>query len=381
MNTRIYYVIELLFFLTLFFALTFLVYNQAISLEEYASDTQPHIIFLYKYFYGVEPYSIPHPLWHTAVYLFSHLGLSMELSAAVVSALLEVMWAFGVYYISAQILHVKKIYLLLITSIIIIIGPLCIPWYNKVIIYGQGSPNLFHNVTLLAVKPFALFSIWYYFEAIKNEKARYYIYSLIWALLSILAKPIFIIIFMPAVSLFVLFRHRSKKAFIYATALIALSGAILLYQYIYTFGSHGESHIIVDLFGVWSLSSRNIAISIGLALAFPLLLVLFRRDVLEDDYLLFSWIMVAQGIVLYSLFAQTGKYYSHGNFGWSYMIALSFIYLFSIVKFFEIHKHIALFKRILLYLLLSIQTMIGIYYFIKVLQGLNPMYISLYFLG
>jgi hypothetical protein len=38
-------------------------------------------------------------------------------------------------------------------------------------------------------------------------------------------------------------------------------------------------------------------------------------------------------ISIYILFAQSGKFYTHANFGWSYAVSLSLLYFFSISHF------------------------------------------------
>lgn len=258
------------------------------------------------------------------------------------------------------------------------IGPLCIPWYNKIIYLGQGSPNIWHNVTLWTVKPFALLSMIFIIQAIQTKKNLYYIFTALALIASLFAKPSFAIMFLPALAIFSLIKKVKDKQFIvFYLILVTTSIGILLYQFTHTFNSE-ESKIIFDYLGVWSQSSQNISFSIMLALAFPLLFLFLESKIIYDDYILLSWLQIFIGIAFYAFFAQTGRYYSHGNFGWSYVLAMSLLYLFSIVKFFEVYKQIHRFKRYLLLFLLIIQVLIGIYYFAKILQGQNPIWIAIF---
>ncbi len=373
--------LPLLLFTFIFILTVFLVHMQTVSIERYSSDTFPHIIFLYHFMY--EPnYYIPHPLWHIVTFGISKLFfISVESAAAISSAFFVTLWTYLAYwFVKKSLLHYSTWQHTLITFSIITIGPLCLPWYNKLIFYSTGSPNIWHNVTLWTVKPFALMSVWCTLKAIETSKKTAYVFALIAVILSIFAKPSFIIMFLPALVIFSFIKKIYKDPVFqrYFFFLSSISILILLYQYTHTFGAKEASHIIIDLFGVWSLASQNVGISIFLGLAFPLLLTLFKTDILNDNTILLSWIMTFIGIAYYAIFAETGRFYSHGNFGWSYMLAMSLLYLFAIIKFFQIFSSLLFWKRYSLLILLIIQTSIGVEYLYKVLLGQNPLYISIY---
>ncbi len=93
--------------------------------------------------------------------------------------------------------------------------------------------------------------------------------------------------------------------------------------------------------------------------------------------MLIGWIMVLVSIFYYSTFAQSGKLYAHGNFGWSYMISLSLIYLFASVKFFEMFKEMESTKRYIILSVFLFQTFIGAYYFFQILMGGTSIFIRL----
>lgn len=363
--------------LVIFSLTSFLIYQQIFS-GAYPSDTSAHIIFLDKYFYGVEPFYIPDPLWHYGVYTIATiLHISIEHSAILLSAFLVTFWVYLIYFVVKERLVFSNLYMpILITFSIIIIGPLCIPWYNKIIYLSQGSPNIWHNVTLWTVKPFALLSILFVFKAIYTKRNLYYFLTIIMVVVSLFAKPSFAIMFLPALVLFVLIKKLYNRQFIIFYILLGLiSVFILLYQFTHTF-TIGDSKMVFDFLGVWSQRSPNIAFSI--VLAFPMLFLLLESKIIHDDYILLSCLQIFIGIIFYAFFAQTGKYYLHGNFSWSYLLAMSLLYLFSIVKYFELYKQMHKFKKYLLLSLLLIQVSIGIYYFVKVLQGQNPLYISIF---
>jgi len=346
----------------------------------YNSDTLEHISYLKLFFKG--EHFIPHPLWHIGVKGVSLItSLSIEDSAILFSSFIITLWVFLVYLTITILLkpyYSNKILLyILLTVIVITIGPLSLPFYNKFIFLGQGSPNIWHNSTLWMVKPFGLLTIIYSMKAIQYKQLKLYIYAIFFMILSLFAKPSFALIFIPSFFLlFILQKDFQKKNLYFILFLFIITGSILLYQMHYTFNT--DSSIIFDFLGVWSLSSNNIIISILLALAFPLLFILLYRNSLQDNYLLLAWIQTFLGIILFMCFAESGSHYSHGNFGWSYMISLSYLYLFSIIQFVRVFFLLQQWKKIILSVLLMIQTYIGLFYFFKILEGYNPLYIGFY---
>ena len=384
---------KVIFFATVFATALFLVYNQVYNsgktgpegLSGYESDTPEHIGVLNRFFEeGIAP---PHPLWHILVKLFSFLTtLNVEWSAVIVSASLITLWSYLVFRVVAASLRPRRgmiarsdePFYLFVTLVILTVGPLCIPFYDHIIFRGQGSPNVWHNVTLWTVKPFALVGMIATVLALRTQTTSYYAAALAAVFVSILAKPSFILVFLPALYLLVLSRHYgSRRNLCFIALMTLLSGAVLLFQFMHTFT--GDSKIVFDFLGVWSLQSKNVVVSILLGLAFPLVLLRFHPQIMKNDYIFLSWVQVLLGIGLFAFFAESGSRYTHGNFGWSYIIAMGFLYLFSIVAFFKDYHAIGPFKRSILNALLGLQTMTGMYYLLKVLEGQNPLYISLFF--
>ena len=382
-NKKVFW-IQLLFLSGISFSIvSYLVYLQLNDNSgRYMSDSFAHLVFLYRYFYTPD-YYIPHPLWHISTFYLArifHMGI--EEAASISSGLFMALWTALVYCISVYELRDRSRLLPLLTTFIAItIGPLCIPWYNRIIFLGQGSPNIWHNVTLWTVKPFALLSFWYTIRFLeKTNYFRFAIIGIVSTIISLFAKPSYVIVFLPSLATYMLLnRNFHKRSLFYFFALSTTSIFILIYQYIHTFGKKGASHIILDPLGVWSLSSQNITVSILLGLAFPISFTFLESRIIRRAEIQLSWLMVFFGILYYALFAQSGKYYSHGNFGWSYMIAMSFLYLFTIIEYVRIYFKIKGWKRCILSPLLGIQAVTGIYYLLKVLQGQNPLYISIFF--
>jgi len=390
----IHRILQIIFFSAILIMSLYLNYHQVFAeaidhttVQSFGSDTIPHIEYAKEYFNNQR--YIPHPLWHILIKATSYtLHISMEYSAIIVSSFLLLIWALLIYYTAQKLLNQQNNYsyikyellLLLITFSIFTVGPLIYPPYSHLIYKGVGSPNIWHNVTLWTVKPFALLSMLFTIWGLQKKKISYYIIAIISVILSIFAKPSFILIFLPSIILLVIDRKYITKSQIYfLLSIIFISVAILLYQYSHTYGNSSKGGIIIDILGVWSNhGSTNIPLAIFLALAFPIIFYILYPKSSDNDFILLSWLQVFFGIILYAVFAEKGAHYSHGNFGWSYRIALSMIYLFTIIEFVKVFFDISIWKRIILLTILFIQVYIGIYYLVHILQGQNPIYIGIF---
>lgn len=345
------------------------------------SDTPGHLSFLQKMLYS--DFSIPHPFWHQGVRVISNIfHIGVEDAAVIFSSLVVMVWFFMVYWLVENAIGNQKTTIkyelikIILTFSVVTVGPLCIPWYNKLIFLGQGSPNIWHNVTLWTIKPLALLSMFLTLEAIKKDSTKLGIYTVIVTFISIFAKPSYVMVFLPALLLLIIYRrYYTKKTLSLYLTLALTSCMVLFYQYLKIFNP--DARIIVDFFGVWSLWSDNIPISILLALAFPIVFLIITSRQKMNDYLLLSWYQAGFGIMLFAVFAESGERYAHGNFGWSYMLALSFVYLFTILEFIKVFRALSTFRRTVLIALLIIQCAIGIYYLVSILKGYNPVWIRL----
>jgi hypothetical protein len=101
-------------------------------------------------------------------------------------------------------------WLFFLTSILTFVTAIYIPFFNEDIYVGQGSPNIWHSPTYLILKPFA--SCAFLFFILFAENARYR-NSIFYAGLlssttafSALVKPNFVIVFMPAMLIFLIIR-------------------------------------------------------------------------------------------------------------------------------------------------------------------------------
>ena len=392
MSVLLMILVRTIFFAAFFLLFIYLNYHQVFNddfifnpdylmLYGYPSDTGEHIDFLKQYFNG--EIFMPHPLWHLGVKGLSiMLHSSIEDAAVIFSVLMLMLWTFAVFYMVEKMVtsmevasFQREVIQIVVTICILFIGPLWIPFYSGAIFDGQGSPNIWHNVTLWTVKPLALIAMLATLKALLENSTKYYFIAALTTLISLFAKPNFVIVFLPALFTLLLYRkYFTKRALYFFATTAILSTFILLYQFLNTFND--GSRVIINFLAVWSFSSQNIPVSIFLALAFPIIFALSQSRKKMNDALLLSWYMTGFGIILFALFAETGERFLHGNFGWSYMISMSLLYLFSILEFFKEIKTMHIYKKVVLSLLLLSQSAVGIYYFIKIVIGYSPIYIT-----
>ncbi len=363
-------IINLLSLGLIFIVAYYLIHMQTLGLI--VADTKPHINFIQKYIDGT--LYIPHPLWHLGThYLSQILGVNYDTGASIFSAFLVTLYAILIYKIAQSLDEYgeNNTKWFLITFISLAIGPLFIMSFNPHIYLGVGSPSVWHNVTLLTVKPFALLSVFLTIKFFATNKLNYFILALLVTVISIFAKPNYIIIFLPSLVVYmILKRYFDKKQLQFAFIAILFSVAALAYQFTNEFGDDGKSSVVFDFLGVWSMYSSNIPVSIMLALGLPFLITLFNyQSVKKNEYIKFTWLLVLFSLILFSCFAEEGLNYSHANFSWSWNISLSLIYIFTIIEYFKQYFSMPAVFRYSLLAMMLYQVYVGWYFLIGMFNG------------
>jgi len=375
-NKSFWRIINFLNLLLLFLIAYFFIAMQTMGMI--ASDTGLHLSYMMQYVEG--KLFIPHPLWHLGThYLSLLLHVDYSVGASIFTALLITLYAAIIYKVAQSLDEYSdnepKWYL--ITMIALTIGPFFLVNYYSRIYMGPGSPSIWHNVTLITVQPLALLSVFYTIRFFLTNKSTYFVLAIAVTILSIFAKPNYIIVFLPSIVVYLLLkRYFDKKRLIFVSVSILLSVAALAYQFLNQYkGTGGMStggSIIIDCFGVWSHYTPSVTVSIMMALGLPFLISLFNyRSVKENEYIKFTWLLVIFSTILFACFAESGERYIDGNFSWSWMISLSLIYIFTIIEYFKQYfKMPPLFRYPLLAMMLY-QVYVGWYFVIGMFNGVN----------
>ena len=371
-NKEIWRIINLLNLGLVFIITYFLIYMQTIDLI--AADTKKHIEFLQQYIDGV--LYIPHPLWHLGVhYLSQLLEVDYNIGASNFTAFLITLYAIIIYKIAKSLDDNpnNEAKWFLITMIALTIGPFFMMSFSPQIYIGTGSPSVWHSVTLLIVKPFALLSVFLTIKFFATNKLYYFVLSVLVTFVSIFAKPSFIIIFLPSLVVYMLLkRYFDKRQLQFALIITLFSVAALAYQFTNEFGEESKSSVIFDFLGVWSLYTPSIPVSILLALGLPLLISLFNyKSVKKNEYIKFSWLLVFFSAILFAFFAETGRNYGHANFSWSWNISLSIIYIFTIIEYFKQYFTMPGIVRYSLLAVMLYQVYVGWYFLVGMFNGVG----------
>ena len=342
-----------------------------------AADTTQHIAFLDQYFKGLV--YIPHPIWHTGVYYLSRLlEVDFGTGAALFTAFLITLYAIIIYKVAQDIDenpgNEAKWYLM--TMIALTIGPFFIMGLNPHIYMGPGSPSVWHNVTLLTLQPLALLSVFFTVKFFKSDSLKYFVLAILVTIISIFAKPNFIIVFLPSLVVYMLLKkYFDKRQLLFVLAAILLSVASLVYQFMNQYESNSSStggSVIFDFLGVWSLYTPSVTVSILMALGLPLLITLFNfKSVKKNEYIQFSWLLVLFSTILFACFAEGGKRFAEGNFSWSWHISLSLIYIFAIVEYFKQYFTMSSIVRYPLLAMILYQVYVGWYFLIGMFNGIS----------
>ena len=379
--------IQVLFFAGVFGACFFLFFSQIVeapvSLGYRGSDMRGHLGFIGQYFEGKT--QLPHPGMHIITYYFAKLsGLRLEYALISLLSIWATASAFAVYLILLK--SVKRLYspsfLLFITALLLLVSAIFAPFFNRHVYLFQGSPNVWHNPTLIAVKPFAFLALMlvvpFFLEARLQRKIGSYFLIAGTLLLSTWIKPNFVLSFLPALAIWIVLRYPKRLDLYWKSFVVVLPSLFYLaLQYTGTYGSEPGRGIVFDFLGVWSLYSPNPWFSLALATAFPVLLTLFRfRNVMRDPYFLLCALNMVIATLQMMCLAESGRFYSNANFAWGYMLGLSLIFTLGMVKYLEwVHTTrttvIELAKITVVTVALSLHVISGIYYTGKIWGGWN----------
>lgn len=332
-------------------------------------------------------------IWHLLVLLCVKFLYMPEVhSAAFVTSIFNVLSFIIIYEILKYYFEDMKyrLWITLFAFILMFVTPIYIPWFNENIYLGQGSPNLWHNPTNNAVKPFAILCFFMFIEIYKHYKQysniykKYvYIFSIV-LFISNFIKPSFIQFFLPSVGLlifieFIYFKGKNFKFCLGIFFAFLPSILLLLIQYLILFdSSSSELGVTISWLTVWSYYSPNIIISIILALLFPIIVIIqFLNGIVNTIEFRITIISLVISILEFALFMIPGSGALAGDFSWSYNLSLSITWIMSVIWFLNsMNKLSTLPKKykigfIIGYIFLFFHFITGIYYYTRFFIGGN----------
>ena len=254
---------------------------------------------------------------------------------------------------------------------------------------GILTPNPYWNATYLAVRPLTIATFFLgidllaEYETVLSWKKVTAFGVLVF--LCTFTKPSFTFILVPTGAVILLYRLLKNKGKTWKnTLLFCLSllptGVLLLYQYSNVFtgtNSHAEeTGIGFELFKAWHVYSNNIPLSLVMALAFPIaVLVLNMRQMKNDGGVRLAWQLWLTGFLTFLICYEKGFRFSHMNFSWGYMHGLFFVFMVSILQMIRnLMRKGTLSKRLMSVpeiVLFAYHLICGIVFFVYMYQGNN----------
>lgn len=273
-------------------------------------------------------------------------------------------------YIIFKVLEKETEHALVYTGMLMLVSAIYIPFFNHLYL-GQASSNIYHNPTLIIVKPFAYLSLILFIRLLDQTNKKMFWWATIILTLSVIMKPNFILAFLFTIPIYLLLKKANLKHWLLSIAMIVPTLFILVYQYVRTYNTQTTSSVMIDPFGVWNLWTPSPLFSFFLGTAFPLAIVIFRyRQVWNSKFLLCSWIGLVISYSQFILLAEGGQRFGDGNFAWGLQIFIAMVFLFSVIEWIHWKKEISTdWKMNLVNIIFSLHLVSGIYYLIRIMLG------------
>lgn len=330
----------------------------------------------------------PYPLWHISVNLLSKVFyIPRRIAAALASA--------GFYTVEYCVIRklaitynkeltaskIKLIDLFLLS--LMYLQPIYVPIFNPNQYSGQGTPNVWHNPTIISSYAIALICVYLFvkmLETLKNKEkiaVADFIRSGLFLLLSVSAKPSFIQIFAPAVAVvFVIMLIKTKGDAIGFELKYLLScipaGMYCIAVFVLSFKTcdgSGGSGVAAGFFNVWRVYTMSIPISILLGFGFPIAYIsVQRRNIQNKLPYCFSLICLLFGFLEYGFLYETGRRMYDGNFGWGFLTGMTLIFCFTAIDWIQplLQKKRLMIIPLIVYIL---HLICGFRYYIEIFRG------------
>ncbi len=290
---------------------------------------------------------VPHLGFFYLLWFFKVLtGLSYEVSASLILGMFVTLNAWTIHFVFKRLLpQLSTIQVIGLTVMCMTVGAIYLPFFNSSVYFGQGSPIMYHNATVIAIKALAVLGFFmmirFLEDKAKQNSWKYTgVISLV-LLLSVFIKGTFVLIFFPAIGLYIIVRFTREFSLYWKIFLMALPSIILLCYQFLSFDFENSRQGIrtheIDFLRIWRMFTPNVGISILLALAFPITILAFRfKQVIKNQYFIIACITMFIGMLQFALFAEysiTGEIITSANWIGGYLIGLTLLFVFSIFEY------------------------------------------------
>ena len=301
------------------------------------SDMAQHIAYAER-IQSVSDLTSPHFLFQLVLKAVHAIGLSYNAAAA---------WVLGACYGGMAALIAREIrrrgsrltttHALLVVPAVLIASHVFLLTIDPPALYhGYFAPIAYHNPTQ---QPNKLFTLWIYFiycaQFLDRRRAEARPVALAGGLtvLSALAKPSFLIAFLPTAGLFALadlIRRRWRQVLMFAVGIALPATLVLLWQAIRTYGSTPGTGVIFAPFAVFDFAET--LFKLPASLLFPIVVAgVALRGGVRDPKFTFAWVFTAVAMCFTLLVGEAGPRLGEGNFAWTGQTAVFLIYVESLL--------------------------------------------------
>lgn len=329
--------------------------------------------------------SMPYPIWHICVnLLYKVLSIPPIYAAALTSAAFYTLEYSIVVKIMLSLNEKNSVQRCSIFSLLLmLVQPIYLPWFNETQVLGQGTPNVWHNPTIVSCYPFALITVFVSLRLFKKYEQSERIKIVDWVrfggflFLSVIAKPAFAQIIIPALAVWLLvWLIKSRgKSFMFSVQLVVScipSGLwcilILMLGLIMPSDVSDGGGIGVGFLEVWSHYTPSVPISIILASAFPIMYILLNfKELMKKNISKFALLLYCVGLMENACLKELGDRMYHGNLGWGYNVGQTILLVYIGACFLHYFDNKDSRKQIIVLIpsvILTLHILFGIYYYI-----------------
>jgi len=254
--------------------------------------------------------------------------------------------------------------------------------------FGYFSPHVYHNPTTPLMHPFGLvsfiFAIYIFTRRIPPARqSKWYARLMLLNVLSILAKPSFMIILLPSLALLTLYRMVKREFIPWRVLLLGIvipSGGLILIQ---TFGLNADAqrNMIIaplELFAAWARSfdpqaDELLGLKFFASIAFPLVVYLvYWRKTSKELIFNMAWVMMAVASAYAYLIVHEGRTVT-GDFVWSAQFAVLLLFMVATRFLFQQINDSEKWKLWVTWAIFAIHVVAGIFwYWMHFIQAQDP---------
>lgn len=286
----------------------------------------------------------PHPLFHACLIALTARGDTLT-APGVVAILLAAALGLRAWLTASELTESSRVSPF--TSTVLCLGlALAMPlpsWWGEKTYLGDLSPNSWHNPTGIFAMPLALAVFLTGMRLVSRPTMRAAAVTSFVILLSLLAKPSYMLAFGPCLLVSLLaaigraFRQdQLSPASALGIVVLTFGPAAILLTAQYALFTH-EVRVMYAPFEVWRRFTRDHMLgSVLVGIAFPLAVVAcYPREANASQALTCAWATLAVGVATYALFAESGVRMTHGNFRWGMIYADHILFVASSVFLFR----------------------------------------------